>query len=1289
LHGRPVAVIGATALAIALSLFAPVTARAQEIPGRRLQDIHLLARFHDGYWEWYQDYLQRRDEQRQRTTEIRIQLAVIAAERKKLRAEWLKFLYLENQLTPKSEYDAAWGPYWQAFLGSSSAADLAGTSSVGGLAGEARREIDDVAFRWSAGIWGAPLVSEEGAGAQLGASYQGERDLRRTRINEWKETQGDLIEEALHLNGVLTERCQTQKEKSGDSRPWLNAELQRLDDELPILKVQLYDAAQWYLPNELPALIEDLDLDNRATEEVAALMRAKLYLARAAWDDEKTWLQMTSPRQAPPDPTWIMATRVPRLEAIVNLRRVLQINPENAEARGMLMETELYWLREIAAKLDLERRASLTAFREYISARGFYADQPADWSEDLYEVVAAFWGLGPIALTAGLPGLDVAGARATELDVTQTQAAKNQVAMLSIMRLVKNGVPLGEIPTLTPDEIAKQMTLHTADGRRLPADKARRTAQDIRETFSELDDLRLLASADPEYLVEDVNLAFGTVYYAPLDPSYTWYESFGDLFNVHNVAFLWGPGAIVTMNGKLATVGALSSAEIQAAEQAGQILTGRQAFLSVTRLDRLAETIAATSIGSRWANALAADKAARQGLTGIDTVVDLGARLASAAVLYTGATYLANEAGIPGAALLVELLGEIGPGELLSDVVVRSGASVEELAKRLDEFTELLARQRDELAGSRRLLDEVSGLAAEMSEETLDAGRRNTMQTRLGEIVEQLEEHAATRPAGSVAEPVDQATKTAAEALQNGNVSEAAPAITGAVEIAEGAGSRLDEAIKLTEEAIARLDAAAGAPQLRIIPADEMKTIRQLYGEGPGEKFWRPDLYAPTGPGRSLQLGDEAIRAGELEAAAEHFRAARREIYANGDIRNLRRQLDHAEGRLDLVVNAQRAGDDLAALRQSISPSDAALPIDASAATEALENLDGERAARNAAPVGSANPVYVTRDNAGNTYYAKEIVPTPGNPMTENLTPEDIERILTTEAASSALAQRVGLNVAATHYDPERRMLVSRAIPSESAVAGTLASRPEHVTLALRKEYAQQRLFRAWLGDSDGHLGNMIIGDDGRLYLLDFDQAVLSGTTSRHIRGTQGQSERALLEGTVQFSAFVGPQSEGVIYRWMARLDQTISYADVRETVEAIRELVANPAELRKILTDAGYPDVDGAMRSLTERAGMLEETLRPLFDGGLLRMGVAWLRSGNGGPLAFLPARGRLLASLPARSRLLALLPARSRLLALLPARGRLLALPTPRSHPRMLPGTGLPLRAAPRLPDSLPRAA
>lgn len=1253
-------VVVALAVAVVVGPFVPATAAAQQIPGRRLEDVYLGASFHDDYWAWYHEYLQRREEQRQRTTEIRLQLGVIAMERKKLRAQWLKLLYLENQLTPKSQFDSGWTSYAQSFFagtraaaaggggadaaaGGSSVADVLGTSSVGELAGELRRQVDDAVFRWTSGVWGAPLVTrEDPGGAQLEASYQGERDLLRTRINEWKETQGELIDEALGLNRELAKLCGEQKEKSGDARPWLNAEVQRIDDELPILEVYLYDAAQWYLPDELPALVEALDLEDNATEEVAALLRAKLNLAQANWNDEKTWLQLTSPRQAPPDPAWVLAARAPRLQAIVDLRRVLELDPDNAEARGMLVDAELYWLREIAAKLDLERRASVAAFREYMSVRGFYADQPADWSEDLYEVVTAFWGLGPIALTAGLPGLDVAGARATELDVTQTRAAMDQVAMLAIMRLVKNGVPLREIPAMTPDELAEKMTLHTADGRRLPADKARRTVQDIRETFADLPDLRLLASSDPEYLVEDVNRAFGTGYYAPLDPTYTWYESFGDLLNVHNVAFLWGPGSIVRMNGELVTLRYLSGAEIEAAEAAGTLFTGRQAFLQLTRLDRLAETIASTTFGRVWATLLKWDAETRGGLGTVDTALTLGSRLSASVVLYSSATYLAQQAGVPGAALLVELLGEIGPGELFADVVRRAGVPLEEVKGQLDDFGRLLIREQQDLAASRELLEEVSDLAEELAEESADAARRTAVQKRLGEIAGELEERVATRPPATAAQPVDDATKSAVEALQNGNVAEAERAVTGAFEIAEGAGSRLDEARKLAEDAIARVDAAAGAPPLRIIPAEELPTVRQRYGQGGPDKFWRPDLYADPDAGLSLQLGDQAIRDGNLDAAVEHFRAARRQIYTSRRMGSLRPQLDHAEARLDLVVNAQRAGDELAALRQSIPPSNAVLDIDEQSAREAFENLDRARSEGSVRSLGGANPVWLTQDNAGNAYYVKAIEPDPEIPVTANLTPEDAERILSTEVASANLARRldeieraaaaelpgydpatyVGLNSAAARYDPERRLLISRAVPQESALAGELASRPEHVALAFRREYAQQRVFRTWLGDADGHLDNMIVGDDGRLYQIDFDQAVLSGTKSRQIVGGDGQSERDLMLNTVWTYAVIPrqTQAEGVVmYQWIARLDQTITYEDMRPTVEAIRELAGNPDELRRILTDAGYPDVEGAVRSLTERANDLERLTKGLFDGALLNVGSAWMPAFNAAWIAAL----------------------------------------------------------------------
>jgi hypothetical protein len=1212
----------------------PPHAHAQDIPGRRLPDIHILTKFHDGYWDWYDDYLERRDEERQRISEIRMQLGVIAMERKRLRAEWLRLLYLEHQLTPASDYDPRWSPFWEAMIG---------VTSLGELASEGRREIDDILTRWSGGMWNAPLVPDDVSGRQLEASYQRDRDDRRSSINAWKEKQRELIDEALAANRRLAARCAAQQERSGQRRPWLNAEAQRLDDELIVLELYLYDAAQWFLPDELPALVAALDLDRTGTEEVAALFRAKVHLATAAWNDEKTWLQMTSPRQAPPDPKWIAEARRPRLEAIAALRRVLELNPDHAEARGMLIGAEMWWLREIAAKLDVERRASLDAFRQYLSARGFYPDQPAGWSEDLFEIGAAFWGLGPIALVAGLPGLDVPGARATQLDTTQTLAARNQVALLTIMRLVKNGVLLHEIPSLSTDRLAERLTLHTADAQPLPPDRARRLLLDVRDTFADLADLRRLASTDTAYLADDVNEAFAKVYYAPLDPTYTLYESVGDLLNVHNIAFLWGPGSIVKIDGKWQGASYLSPTVIEGAERAGTLVTGRQAFVSALGLDALAETLASTKVGRRWAEVVASDRAARATLgvphlthvpgasmfspgtaaaaqsvvATLDPVVDAGFRLGSAMVLYAGAGYLAEQAGIPGGAILVELLGEIGPAELVGDVIRRSGASTSAVASRLDTMADVLRSQRRELAQSQSLLSEVSGLADELRRTAVSPARQATIQRRLGEIATETRNVARTRQAGSLLEPVDRTTIAAAEVLQKGDIQEGVAAVTGGARAAERAGRRLDAAIDRAGVARARLAAAAQPTPIEMVSPERPKTIAEIINDGPPERFWQPTLYQSTGPGRSLQLGDEAIRRGDLRTATEHFRRAKKQ--ASENLASYGPQLAHANQRLELVVNAGRVGPELGHLRRTRPASPATRAIDDRSAAEAFEQLDLDFMAGTVSSSGGANPVHLTRDTAGNVYYVKRIAPTPGNPLTEHLTRADVDRILATEAASSSLARAVGLDVPAARYDARRRVLITRAVAADGAGAGRLMDMPEHVALAVKRDYAQQRVFRAWIGDSDGHAGNMLIGNDGRLYLIDFDQAVLSGTTSRQIVGTAGQSEAEMLEMTVSIWSYVGQNPDQAMYRWVARFDQTITYADARDTVDAIKKLAADPDALRRLLTEAGYQDVEGAMKSLTERAGLLEKMLQPLLDGGLLTRGVAWRRTIPRPPIAHL----------------------------------------------------------------------
>ncbi|MCA9465244.1 MAG: hypothetical protein KC643_07345, partial [Nitrospira sp.] len=62
------------------------------------------------------------------------------------------------------------------------------------------------------------------------------------------------------------------------------------------------------------------------------------------------------------------------------------------------------------------------------------------------EFLATYFGLGPIALTAGLPGIDVPGALAESVGTIQMSAAQNLVALNIMIRLVKNGLPLTELP---------------------------------------------------------------------------------------------------------------------------------------------------------------------------------------------------------------------------------------------------------------------------------------------------------------------------------------------------------------------------------------------------------------------------------------------------------------------------------------------------------------------------------------------------------------------------------------------------------------------------------------------------------------------------------------------------------------------------------------------------------------------------------------------------------------------------------------------------------------------------
>ncbi|MDR4487053.1 MAG: hypothetical protein R3B83_05955 [Nitrospirales bacterium] len=59
-----------------------------------------------------------------------------------------------------------------------------------------------------------------------------------------------------------------------------------------------------------------------------------------------------------------------------------------------------------------------------------------------------------------LPGIDVPGALAGSVGTIQMSAAQNLVALNIMVRLVKNRLPLTELPKMTPKQLAETIILN-------------------------------------------------------------------------------------------------------------------------------------------------------------------------------------------------------------------------------------------------------------------------------------------------------------------------------------------------------------------------------------------------------------------------------------------------------------------------------------------------------------------------------------------------------------------------------------------------------------------------------------------------------------------------------------------------------------------------------------------------------------------------------------------------------------------------------------------------------------
>ena len=832
----------------------------------------------DGYWEWlarFNNELSK--ENRGQIDTIRLQLKMNAREEQRLRQRWFKLMRLDmdahKPLNPERD-------------------DL--TDYIKGVVTKGRS------------IPVTPTVFRE----QLDALKE-ERDKIKAAIDKIRPEQREQIDEALRLMKGLIESAELQAIRSKERRPEIKKTIESLQDELALLKLALYEDAGWNESDELQKVIEELRFSSDAVLEISKLMAAKASLAKAESLDRRLWLQGISPTPVPPNDE---GPRAARLDAYFSLKEVLRINPQNQDARLLLKGLELDFVSGIAAKLDHEKQVSLAAFNRFLSDRGYDTKQPKDWWDGTAEFLYVWFGSGPTSLGAGFFGVDQAAIAAEVTDLTQTAVAKHHVSLLAIKRLLKNGIPLQKIHQITPEELAKQMSPQTAEGKPLESSKARRLCQDIHETFAELYDLRAIAEGDRDA----ISRFHCRPYYAVLDPEKTTTEFVTDFFFSPVSLMGWFlPGSIVKLKGRWLPLHSPAAGEIRLLEEAGQVMTVRQLFASAIRLEQLGTWLSKKPMGNALIEAIHADQALLNNLGPWMKSLNSASGLATVVTFYVGLGLLAEDAQIPALKMLVHALSLMTAEQMVFDILKRHGTPAGKVLNQLTGLRALVAKQRAELAEATKGIEQLERLSQKLTSSAPGAPKRLS-----ADDIKQIE--AITRPYSKPptihvpgANPqADHRTTIVgmANALKEGDAKEASRVLQAAKSLSSEMKRTLDDMDGALDKARSLL-----SRQPSVVEVDPAGKFRPI------EDNWQPEkgmlaTNQAKGPfGTYLYQGERALQKGDMQEALDLFRAARMEA---GKIEENLKLADH---RLALVACGRVEKEKLKHLRATQSP----LPVDA------------------------------------------------------------------------------------------------------------------------------------------------------------------------------------------------------------------------------------------------------------------------------------------------------------------------------------------------------------------------
>jgi hypothetical protein len=1115
-----------------------------------------------------------------------------------------------------------------------------------------------------------------------------EREKLVQEIRKLRPQQQKLMDEAREAQALLLASAQRQAERSGDRRPRLKVTIEDQKDQQAILELNLYDAAGWH--EDLDRAVKELKLDSQATAEVAKLMAAKVWEARAKKFEERLWYQQVAPgtmqpKAPPPQSRWRVVrlwsnfwswmgryrtmdtgfeaaplndeqVREARMEACLALREVLRLNPKNDEARQLLRELELDFVKGIAAKLEHENELARAAFHRYLKARGYYIEKPEGlWSA--WEALRVSFLTGPVSYIAEIFG-GLAGRAADKTIEVQDQVAKHQVALLGIRTLINNGMTLQEVweRTSTPEELAKYMTFFTVGRGRLEPDKIQKLSKDIFDTFIELRDLVALARGDKQ----DYLKLHSRNYYRVVDPDKSIVEMVGDEFLSPKGLLMWFlPGAIIKSGTTWVYDTPALTLEARGWKEGLVLFTGTEEMWTAkqalgTPLEWLMKRYEGNTALKFAQEAILADQKYLQTLGEWRA---LGNRFIAAQVLNQGLGQLGETYHVPGLSLLIDALAILGPCDVTYDILARAGKE-RQLRQALEEMEKAINRGNIKLLAEAKAVAQLEAIAAKQASVPAAAGappklpsaeevkQIEQIETELAQSVRGVDPYATTLPAvdpnASTLPAVDPFASTLpaprkqtlipvdpnASTLPARGTGTLVPGANPCVDHAEALGAACDSLKKggALKEAKAALEFSKAQQSLRkAILEKKMKSVNiagRILDKHPEVLQVNPQTVFATIEmqlhpetdilgqvtmggkfGVCLYYGDLHVQSNEWGKAKTLYRAALASAGEDGWKWKL------IQERLALLETAERDREKFRALRFLTDTQ--VYSIQGKTAGELEKSKEKFTQYLNAHPKNfevlqsGGSPVFKVRlaDDAGKEahYVFKPDAAVAGE---EKAMAEQLGALLFTEGLQGKAPRPLYLKGVNCPQKPGAEGILLPYV--ENSVPLAKLTEPE--ILALKGDLAKIRVFRLWIADTDGHWGNILVRN-GEPVLIDcalanlrkelqFQQ--LGGVNWQEFGIKPPNNQKEFMEAALSFTKILEtriPKEDLrlIKYKWMERIDGMLSYDDLYPTVKMIRELAADDQKLNRIFDQASPALLTPEFRQ--EMIGVLKERAKDLDE--------------------------------------------------------------------------------------------